>query len=67
VAAKISTFLAFVIRVRAREKIAENTTIIPSWRLFERIKYRAMTEEIGRMDEITVANVPRTSSKVFSS
>jgi hypothetical protein len=30
VAAKISAFLAFVIRARAREKNAEKTTIIPS-------------------------------------
>lgn len=66
VAAKISAFLAFVIRARAKEKTAENTTTIPSLRPLEWIKYRATTEEMGRIDETTVVSMSRISFNLFS-
>ena len=57
VAANISIFRAFVIRARASEKQAENTTITPRRRVFAWIRKRRRTEQSGSINAtIVLAN-----------
>lgn len=66
VAANISTFLALVMRARAREKSAEKITISPRRRLLDCTKYCTSTEHIGRTDATTVVRVLRAAFKTDS-
>lgn len=66
VAAKISTFLAFVMMAKHSENTAVNAAMIPSLLPMLSTKYSAIIEDIGNKDEIIVPKRSRTRA-IFES